>query len=879
MGAEDTRLFPPGGSEVMQQNPWEIDWTKQGAASAQGGLVPVTGGDPNRELQRRKLEIDLSTAPLDRELKEIQIERGRKELQQDVSDPKLVEAERTAAFLATRIKGGMSDIAAALRENPGAAKPGVGASLAGLFGDDARNWATGPERQRVEAAQLDIVDAALTLGTGAAYTREQLEGYRRAYFPQLGDSDETVADKRERLIRVLEAAKVKAGKAAPQIDEALAAVRGQIPPEVVAPTPSNLVDQLVGRDEGLRVDITDDRRPGETEEAYQQRIARGETDTPVPDLPQRGEGGALETIDAGVRGVADTLTLGLADEIAAAGETIFNGGTMRENLRRERAIDAYDEQHHYLPRITGQVSGGLLLPTFGASSAGQLARVGAGYGGAYGFNSAEGSLTDRLINAGAGATIGAGAGAVFGLIGNHIKPRGGGTGTGDGGTSAVDLMEAARRQGVEPLAADVGGPLTRRVTAGLVQTPFGSGPVIRGAERVNSQAAARLASIAAAEGTPVRQEALGETARKAAQRYIDSSAAEGRRLYETARAETGDIFSSGRKAVESLDAHLAELAPTANTNAPEIAALNRLRADLVDDQGELRRVPIDAIRRLRTGVRAMAQSDELRGSDFQRRAGDVLQQLSEDIAESLPESARDSFRQADRQWAERLRVIDDVIGEVVGRRDGRSAEAVAQKLASMGRGDSAKLRTFLSTVSDEEAGIIRGSLIQELGRASSGQQGASGQAFSLETFLTNWDKLPERTRSTLFKGESRAAIEDLAKIAEGSRNAGRYANYSGTAGASNVSEVGRMASYGFGWGTMGLSFVAENLTGRLLASPAFARALVWMARQKREPAEIARKLGRVANRDPAIAQDILPMREALGKLAAPAAAEEEKDRR
>jgi hypothetical protein len=417
------------------------------------------------------------------------------------------------------------------------------------------------------------------------------------------------------------------------------------------------------------------------------------------------------------------------------------------------------------------------------------------------------------------------------------------------------------------------------LTAGLTQTPFGAGPITAAAERTSGQASARLAEIAIAEGTPARQEVLGEAGRRAAQRYIDSSGEEGRRLYGAARAEAGTSVASAQRAVADLDRHIAELAPTANTNAPEIAALNKLRADLVDDSGNLRELPIDAIRRLRTGVRAMAQNDELRGSDFQRRATQVLSELREDISEALPDAARAAFREADRHWQVRLQTIDDVMETVIGPKGNRSAEAVAQRLIGMSRGDSSRLRRFIASIPEEEAGIIRGSVIHEMGRASSGQQGAAGNAFSLESFLTNWDKLPERARSTLFRGESRAAIDDLAKIAEGSRQASRYANRSNTGGAANVSEIGRALSYGAGFSTLGASVVLENLTGRLLASPNFARFLVWTARGRREPGEIVRKLGRVAAREPGLSADIIPIRAALEGGARAAAAENNEDPR
>jgi len=60
-----------------------------------------------------------------------------------------------------------------------------------------------------------MLDAALTLGTGAAYTKEQLEGYRTSYFPQLGDDEQTIKAKAQRLNNLVEAAYSKAGRAAP----------------------------------------------------------------------------------------------------------------------------------------------------------------------------------------------------------------------------------------------------------------------------------------------------------------------------------------------------------------------------------------------------------------------------------------------------------------------------------------------------------------------------------------------------------------------------------------------------------------------------------------------------------------------------------------
>lgn len=74
------------------------------------------------------------------------------------------------------------------------------------------NFVRSPDNQRLEAARLDALDAALTLNTGAAYTKEQLVGLSKSYFPQPGDSDQTVIEKAARFKNVVDTARIRAGQ-------------------------------------------------------------------------------------------------------------------------------------------------------------------------------------------------------------------------------------------------------------------------------------------------------------------------------------------------------------------------------------------------------------------------------------------------------------------------------------------------------------------------------------------------------------------------------------------------------------------------------------------------------------------------------------------
>ncbi len=127
------------------------------------------------------------------------------------------ESERTAGFLTNRVVNAVNQLQTVVKTNPTAASPKFSSEvIRSLSGSDTLKNLVNPEsRQQVEAAQLEILDAALTLGTGAAYTREQLENYRRSFFPQLGDKPATIKDKQDRLKSLIDSAMIKSGRAAP----------------------------------------------------------------------------------------------------------------------------------------------------------------------------------------------------------------------------------------------------------------------------------------------------------------------------------------------------------------------------------------------------------------------------------------------------------------------------------------------------------------------------------------------------------------------------------------------------------------------------------------------------------------------------------------
>lgn len=594
---------------------------------------------------------------------------------------------------------------------------------------------------------------------------------------------------------------------------------------------------------------------------------------------------------AAAYGWADTASVGAAPKIAAGVDAFIESmrgkGSFTDNYADNLAVnrglqDAVSEDYP-VPYTLGQIAGGFALPIGGATSAARLAGIGAAYSGAYGFNSDDSSsVVDKLVATGVGAGVGAAAAGSFGLIGNHLAARGAGR-VDPRRADARSLIEAAGRQNIDVLPADVGGgrigDLVRRATGGLGQG-FVAGPRIQEAAEATTRGfQARVGELAAEEGAAQGRGAVGATVLDALEGFNARTQLEGSDIYANARRMAAGQEFQGQKAVETLDQHIAELAQNENTNKPLIDGLNRLRSDLASG-ADLKTKGVDAMRNLRTSVRAEAGTEGLRGTDYKRRANEVLDSLSEDIASQLPKEAADEFQKGDALWRDRLNFIDDVEERLLGPKGDRSAEKVMRSLIEMSRSDTRRFRLLLNQVTPEEAGIIRSSFIQDMGRAAPGNP----ESFSIEAWAKNFRTLRDQSGGSLdllFRGASREHANDLLTIAQGVERAGNARNFSNTGSAINATTVLQMLGLGAGGGVggfvgaaagLGTAAAIEAALGKALTSPNFAR---WLARPPKERGRALKRLSRIAAREPAIAAEIVPIQNALQRAIPQAAAEQD----
>ena len=394
-------------------------------------------------------------------------------------DLKPTESQSKTLQLLTRIAGGANDIKNTLAINPEAQQAGILETLSrDVLGEGVITRSlSGEDRRIVTDAQGNMLDALLTLGTGAAYNEEQKIANRTSYFPQYGDSQREIAIKNERMKQAIEAARIAAGPLAQDFDKSIApllsvvegtvnkdaAGREIVPPELrVAQGAEYSTDADFRRreenarawsatqglpfDQALEKFNTDMRALG-YEEAGPETINvlkiwekdfPGERNKVQWKLPESG------VRESGAPGAAAAIGSGLVTGVSAGlGEEFVNLFDADAAAKLE-AVKQYGREEYPLTTLASEVVGGVISPINkiipGAPAMApareaitQTAKQAALYGGLAGAGEAapDAGIIERIPSAVFGAATGGAAGAagqryitpaVTSAVENYIAP-------------------------------------------------------------------------------------------------------------------------------------------------------------------------------------------------------------------------------------------------------------------------------------------------------------------------------------------------------------------------------------------------------------------------------------------------------------------------
>lgn len=257
------------------------------------------------------------------------------------------------------------------------------------------------------------------------------------------------------------------------------------------------------------------------------------------------------------------------------------------------------------------------------------------------------------------------------------------------------------------------------------------------------------------------------------------------------------------------------------------------------------------------------------GSDIaalRKLYGALSSDMEVTAAQAGPKALRE-FRRANQYWRGRESRIEDVFQSLFGNRDQRSDEAVFKQInqwAKGGGGDFSRLARTIRSMPEDEAGIIRSTVVQRMGQAKNGRQDATGDVFSPAEFVTQWNGLSPRAKAVLFPSKQhRQDLDKFATLMDGMKRATEYQNFSNTSLGVNLTTQGALAL--IEPISAGALAGAQFGLGKLLASPRFARMLAKTANMPPRAAQrkFTEELGILATREPLLAADAKALQQHL----------------
>lgn len=297
-----------------------------------------------------------------------------------------------------------------------------------------------------------------------------------------------------------------------------------------------------------------------------------------------------------------------------------------------------------------------------------------------------------------------------------------------------------------------------------------------------------------------------------------------------------------------------QASPIAGANAtsamlanPKLASIRQaLEADITAGNG---RLPYQALASVRSRVGEMISEAGLLPDIPTRQLRALYGALSQDMraaAQAAGPAAEKAFNRANNHFkygTARLERIEHVIDK-----SGGPEKVYAAAFGGINQG-ATTLRSVMQSLDKTAQRELTASFVRRMGRANSSQQNAAGDAFSMETFLTNWDKVSPEARRALFDRHGATFshnMDRIARMAERVREGSRvFRNTSGTARQAALMQTGGTGLLAAQQAIMGNvvaavltiaasagSAIAANRMARLLTNP---KAVAWLASNTTKP--------------------------------------------
>lgn len=514
--------------------------------------------------------------------------------------------------------------------------------------------------------------------------------------------------------------------------------------------------------------------------------------------PQTSSERVMSDVAEGVSGTAATMGLGSLlnasrSAVSTAAPTI-----------RSRIADLLTAQ----PKLQ-------IASTVMGSGAGSAAREsGAGTGGQL-LAGIAGGLAPGAVSTG-------GAAALRGLV------------RGSSGEGMQQQIANFGRLGTTPSVGQASGNRAIQGVENLLGgAPTSAGAISRFAEGQADDIGSGLRNLADSTSPRASAERAGRAVEQGVETFGRNTRATKKALYWQADKFIPDttpvpLSNTWQAVVDLTTPSAGATATTGSLINPRIAQLrDNLSQDLAAGGGQ---ISYEALKRIRTDIGETISDFSLSPDTPTRELRRMYAALSKDMeaaAQSQGPQAAQAAKRANTYTAavaNRLEQIQRVVDKNGG------PEKVFSAVMSGTRDGGTTLRAVMQSLPQDGQKAITSAVIKRMGMANPGAQDAAGEAFSAQTFLTNWNKVSPEARRALFDryGPSFSKHMDrIAKVAENIRDGSKvYANPSGTAN--------RAAALTYG-GALVASLFDPSLvsTGGLVSGGIGAN---WLARKLTDPA-------------------------------------------
>lgn len=253
-------------------------------------------------------------------------------------------------------------------------------------------------------------------------------------------------------------------------------------------------------------------------------------------------------------------------------------------------------------------------------------------------------------------------------------------------------------------------------------------------------------------------------------------------------------------------------------------------------------LPYEAVKKMRTLVGEKLDDFSLASSVPRSKWKALYGALSQDLddaarATGKPDAVKAMTRANTftRAGYGRIEDVLDKVGKGVPEKIFKSAVNPSDMQAG-----ATKIGSIMKSLTPAERDVVKSAFIRRMGQAAAGQQGAEGDRFSTQTFLTNWNKMSPQAKAVMFSGQDgklRVGLEQIAKAADSIKTGSKvFSNPSGTSHATaQIGLAGGIAgaiasgNVGVAAGLLG-GAAGANLTARLMTNQDFVQ---WLAKSTR----------------------------------------------